>query len=333
MVFILHLAPTFGFSAYAIDKSSDNVASYADLSRFEEPLELAARFMSGGCGEVPDGFEGIYEIRCYSNDDEIKPWEKVREEVGYIIYDFNGDGINELAIGTNVVPYPNSPRKTMILALYAMSNGKPKLLLSGTSRRSWYYQDNGWFYMTGAESAARVISGQYSYINGILNCEHFWFSSLNAGGDHEYYHSYSDTLDQNAAVKLNYTMDDYNLNDENNIDQSICLELIPFSDLRPIIAEHDDGGKIRFTALQTLKDFKIIDLCDVVYSDGKINVTEKERLSMVLESGQSISIYMPFLGDGPEYAISFTDSLGKIIKMTVSLSGMDGSIILNQYNW
>ena len=111
--------------------------------------------------------------------------------------------------------------------------------------------------MTGAESAARVISGQYSYINGILNCEHFWFSSLNAGGDHEYYHSYSDTLDQNAAVKLNYTMDDYNLNDENNIDQSICLELIPFSDLRPIIAEHDDGGKIRFTASQTLKDFKI----------------------------------------------------------------------------
>ena len=128
-------------------------------------------------------------------------------------------------------------------------------------------------------------------------------------------------------------MDDYNLNDENNIDQSICLELIPFSDLRPIIAEHDDGGKIRFTALQTLKDFKIIDLCNVVYSDGKINVTEKERLSMVLESGQSISIYMPFLGDGPEYAISFTDSLGKIIKMTVSLSGMDGSVILNQYNW
>ena len=59
MVFILQLAPTFGFSAYAIDKSSDNVASYTDLSRFEEPLELAARLMSGGCGEVPDGFEGI----------------------------------------------------------------------------------------------------------------------------------------------------------------------------------------------------------------------------------------------------------------------------------
>ena len=32
---------------------------------------------------------------------------------------------------------------------------------------------------------------------------------------------------------------------------------------------------LRSIKSQTLKDFKIIDLCDVIYSDGKINVTEK----------------------------------------------------------
>ena len=41
---------------------------------------------------------------------------------------------------------------------------------------------------------------------------------------------------------------------------------------------------------------------------------------------------MPINEDLPEYAISFTDQLGKAVKMTVTASGVNGSIILNQYS-
>ena len=225
------IAFLFMGSAQIAGSPPSDIGKNADAKRYKEPLELAAKFMSGDCEEVPEGLYGIHEMRINPEDGEVMSWEQVREMVGYAFYDFDGDGVNELVIGSNIIPYIGSHHKTMILALYRMSDGKPKLLLSGTRQNSWFYQDNGYFYMTGEESAACVVSGVFSYRNNQLCCEHYWFSGLNSEGDLEYYHSYEETTDPEKGTKLSYTMDTYNMNDENNLGQTQCLDLTPFSSI------------------------------------------------------------------------------------------------------
>ena len=51
-----------------------------------------------------------------------------------------------------------------------------------------------------------------------------------------------------------------------------------------------------------------------------------------IQPGKPVKAKMPINGDEPEYAISFTDPLGEKVKMHISISGEDGSVVLRQYN-
>ncbi|MDD6394037.1 MAG: hypothetical protein PUG21_07175 [Prevotella sp.] len=308
-------------------------ASDEDMMRYDESLELAARLLSGGCEIIPDGFEGMFEMRCFADGDDMMSWEKMRNEIGYTFRDFDHDGENELVIGSNITPCLDSESlKTMILVLYVIRNGKPEKLFSSTYRRSWFYMQSGQFYMTGEESAACVVSGMYSLNDKQLCCEHFWFSGLNSYGDHEYYHSFTETINPKEGTKLDYTMDTYNINDDNNLEQTECMKLTPFSSLRPVSARQEEGGKVRFTASHEVGDFKVMKLSDIVFNAAGLTAKETVMQShKVLKEKESLSVYMPINGDIPEYAISYTDPLGYKVKMTVAISGKDGSIVFTQY--
>lgn len=99
------IAFLFMASAQIAGNPPSDIGKNADAKRYKEPLELAAKFMSGDCEEVPEGLYGIQEMRINPEDGEVMSWEQVREMVGYAFYDFDGDGVNELVIGSNIIPY------------------------------------------------------------------------------------------------------------------------------------------------------------------------------------------------------------------------------------
>ncbi len=225
---------------------------------YKSILEPAAKILSGGnVTTPPEGLEDLKYLMLdfIDNEDGNMPsMERFREIMGYCIRDLDGDGSPELLIGYTGSTCPEGQQATHIVALYKLSDGKPELILSSTGRREWFIEDSGEFYMTGSESAACQVAGLYSYINGQLNCDDFWFSTLNVKGDAEYYHSYYETLDPAKAKRIEYTMNLFCLDGKSDLGTPVRLELTPFSTLRPIFAQSADDGKVRFMALLPLKD-------------------------------------------------------------------------------
>lgn len=328
----LVMALSFTGGAQAAVNPQNRGDNDTDLKRYARTIEVVAGAVSGNSFEIPKEMDGVLAMTNNVEDGKMMSWQELATRVGYSFYDFDGDGVNELVIGTNIEPYSNFPGRTMIHAIYTANGDKPECLLHGSSQKTWYYQGNGWFYMTGEENAAHVMSGQYSYINKLLNCEHYWFSTLNEAGDHVYYHSRMETADPRKGSKLNFDIDTYNSNDENNIGQAVWIDLTPFTYLRPITVKQSEGDKVSFSASQPLKDFRVIKLSGIDFVDGRIIANEgKVLLNTPLKAGQSVNMQMQFMGDLPEYAVSFTDALGERVKMLVTISGMDGSIGLSQY--
>lgn len=111
---------------------------------------------------------------------------------------------------------------------------------------------------------------------------------------------------------------------DNKGDDSVAEE-------QPVKAVYD-GSKMHFSTAVAVKDFRIMSLSDLDFVDDKLVFTENE-LSVYTKfvPGDEIIVEMPFVGDTPQYAVSFVDKHGKVVKMTIVQSGYDGSILLTQY--
>ena len=301
----------------------DNIKEYIPI------LENYSQFMSGGSDEMTDGFYGIDELRNI-NDEEIMPWNEVRNVVGFMLLDVDGDDINELIIGTEK-DNGGGNKSTLVLALYKLRGGNAELVFSSTARNAWYYLKHDGFLNIASEGASCSIAALYSFVAGDWTCDHYWFSAMTDAGSIAYYHSYAPTLDPADATLLKFTTDDFNSHIENLFDRAVALNATPFAVLRPINASYDDG-KMHFTTDIAVKDFRILALSDWDFVDDKMTFKEKElKAYPKIEPGEEIVVEMPFIGDIPQYAISFIDPLGNTVKMNISIRGYDGSILLTQY--
>ena len=112
------------------------------------------------------------------------------DKIGYIYYDVNGDGIDELLIGE----IADGAWKGVIYDIYTMVNREPKHVISGWSRNRYYVCDNSFIcneYSSGAmESGVRVyilvensteLFPQVSFkYDGYTNKKNPWFLSYSS---------------------------------------------------------------------------------------------------------------------------------------------------------
>lgn len=145
--------------------------------------------------------------------------ESAMQEMGYLIEDFNGDGIPELAVGECDGP---------INALYTLTKGMPQLVFEGFYEENCYvYMGDGHFYYYGYKSAAENGQGIFylSKDGTKLKCESFLFTGLNSSGDVCVYSNESGSWDSEKSEKSDMTAEEFW-----DLDPAGApLPLIPFS--------------------------------------------------------------------------------------------------------
>ena len=96
----------------------------------------------------------------------------------------------------------------------------------------------------------------------------------------------------------------------------------------------EDGpsdSQVMFYTDAKVTDFKFLHLNNVDYADGKLTFDEIEAFSVPeLNPDKGLLVNIFFVGDLPEYAISYVDQDGTTKKFIITVSGEDGSILMNE---
>lgn len=306
-------------------------------------------------GDVRDkeGFGGVADVKAYVD------FIDVQSSIGYIIEDLNDDGVAELIIGE---PYEvvneNRYLGENILALYTCIDGKPTLVFEGWDRNRYTYIGNGKFENIGSGGAASTGFGTFVLPkNGAeLECEDFYFSDFNPDDFTEiyYYKNNDGNWDRQNSEKLDISEDDFMELLANRENAAKTLEFNIFmhyndSEIKvkslgenvkstdKVITLHPESSScqtaLKFTAGHEVKDIKFMDLefVDVDENDQPIfNEKVVYELEKINPENPAV-VCVAFLGDIPNLGISYTDKDGNTKKYTVSESGFDGTVILNQY--
>lgn len=267
-------------------------------------------------------------------------------QVGYKIMDINKDDIPELLIGDGKV----------VVGLYSVINGSPKLLFDGSARNTYGITVDGKIINYGSGGAIYSVFGTYTFdpVNGEIKCEDYYFSYEVEDGNYDkigYYHNTNGTQDKSKSELLD--MDQkafYELMDEYT-DKAIAVDYIPFehssaeiklSEIKKIPegtdtfeAEPQEQAGVTNVLLESehpLSDVKVLKLLDVKSTDSEILsfdaqvVYKKEKL----DNENPLVIKMSFYDTIPYWGISYKDEKGNSHTYAFNMSGKDGSMFLSE---
>lgn len=287
--------------------------------------------------------------------------ENALDAIGYSIKDISGDGIPELLVGA----MDNSHSGKEIYAVYSCQNGTPICTLSGWSRSAYTSMGEGRFLYQGSGGAIYSIFGTYTLSpdGTSLICEDYYFTCEKDETFSEvgFYHNTSGEWDKDASEELNLSEEEFWKIQNDLAKQTERVELMPFSSYgvtgestaeMPVtalfasdaegdlpaydefIADTDESQeKILFMAHSTVKDFQVLSLSlEDVDENGKVTFsTEKLYALDALTPERSLMVGMTMYGTIPNYGISYVDGNGVTRRFAVEISGMDGSLILQEF--
>lgn len=333
---------------------SDNTTSYSEL--LDKLHNLLLHGYDGH--EDIEGETGLLEAVLMASS------RGVADKFGYLISDISGDNIPELIIAE--VPIENEAdmvrNGNLIYAVYTLVDNKPKLAFEGWSRSRYNYMGNGQFLFEGSNGAMYSMFGAYTISpdgTDIVNDDfYFTYEKDNTFENIGYYHNKTGLWDKSVSEELAISEDDFwkiRLNYSNNIQN---INVTPFSEYdvkeavlsafweEDVIAKlkaydvyiadtaSDYQAKVVFSVNKDVKDFKVINL-EFESADNNGNIKYKEHVVYtkdILSADKPLMVGMTLEGSIPNYAVSYKNSEGETKKYTVEVSGMDGSLLLNEMN-
>ena len=287
---------------------------------------------------------------------------------GYLLKDLNDDGVPELLIGEisaagkyeqeNGVSYSGS----IVQAVYTLADGEALNILEGWGRNRYDWTDVGHFFNRASAGAAHDIFADYklSKDGRGLDCDGYWFTYDQENGDEvQLYYNTSGEWDPAASEQI--SADEFQ-SAEAKLEKKIAmLPLTPFSQYESenvdpmgvpavlraawanffvagyqshdeyMLSEEDGAAKVAFFAQKPLKNFRVLNLEFVdADEDGNVLFRAKSMYQQKeLMPDCPLVVQGVFYGSIPNWGVSYEDETGEVRTYSVSVSGMDGSIVLS----
>lgn len=308
---------------------------------------------------VNEGAGGIREVVEYNK-------EKSGDVIGYALQDFNGDAVPELVLGHAAYKQGAGYYGTDIYAVYTLVDGRPLRAFEGSLKNRLQYLRDDRFFWQQANGAAQQMLGAYVLSpTGEPVCIDYYFSAPDENNPAQlgFYHNTDGRLDKNAAEKLAITADEFFARGEIYLHELEQLELIPLKNY------HKQGAKglarqhiklewlrtsdvdvkkcervtlpnaapemtVVFKSDKPLAHFKVLvlSLKNIDYETNAITYDKKEVYSKdLLMADEPVLLELAVAETAPANGVSFEDELGRTRQFALGVSGVDGSLIVNEF--
>ncbi len=345
------------------DKALDTVDKDGDNEQKGDPLEPYYDILDGyyNClvwgksdPDLEDEMTGAKETHMYVERGYALM------SAGFMLKDVNGDGVEELLIGAT--DFGNDPDE--LFSAYTLVDNKPKLLFEGWSRNRFYLTADGGFYNSGSSGAASQATVLYTLSeDNELVCNGYYYTEPKNADWSEIGHYYSKTEDRATAIEFpgemlnklypefsqweesiqsldftDFTM--YTVTDKNRIIPPPVVVMWDYEapgDISQYKAFHplSSSGiqKVVFYPLETVTDFKVLEISVTGFDENyKAQYSANELYTvdrLVVDEPFVVSMLdYEFM---PRNGFSYVDESGKFWRFSISQSGNDGSMILEEF--
>ncbi|GEM_PF-257209 len=294
-----------------------------------------------------ESFVGVRELSVYDSAQAL-------QTIGYAYKDINNDGKNELLI----VSVNEQKKGCGILALYTIKDGSPVCCFESTVRSRFEYAGGNKFLYSGSGGAIYAVLGGYTLESQKteITCKDFYFTS-DKDGDYEdirVYHNTVGETDPAISEEVGRGFEDFEKIMKSFPYYTEDIEATPFSefgeeknditvkaqwlDKKELHSDYkeyytpdfEQGELISFTPNRKLNSFKILSLTWDTNTERFVcqPIADLDEV----DPEHPVAAGFAFIGDIPNYGISFTDENGKEYSYAVGVSGYDGKVELSEIN-
>ena len=307
-----------------------------------EPEEIYSQVLDGYYADLVSEFPidnyfpmtlGTFESTLGSTPDTLL------NGVGYTMMDINGDGTQELLIMEVSDQGQTSYFGERILAMYTIENDEALFLEGGWARNRFYLLNDGSILNEGSSGADDSSFDVYIFHEQSRVLE--LIDSKDSKAD-DYVQQLEELKKLIEKVEIKSfaeyeTSKDYPESAKEfwsavYVNPAEKTFAYPGSDSY-VADDSEYAMDLVFFTPSEVSEFKFNSLTPVNMDDGGISYTEEELYSLEsLVMDKAVKITMEFVGDTPNYGISYKDAGGNERRYAICMSGFDGSIYLSRYD-
>ncbi len=282
------------------------------------------------------------------------------KRVGYVFDDINNDGMPELLVMSVDDGSDTDPEGCRILAAYTCVDNTVIGILEGTTNSRHYILDDNTVYYESSGGAAYSVFAAYSLTanSAEIRTKDYYFTYPDAE-DMTKFSFYHNTIGESivdSSELFSGSEEDFRQIQTDLVQKIKTYSLTAFE----IFAEDSEDTQT-YSVYAVFVEDNFIDLTDanrftadnsesqtevVFFASGEVYDFSFCKLSLTEDSGEVteyLSLYtvdklteykplvvtMTFAGSVPSYGFTYTDSDGVSHRGTITLSGIDGSIVLD----